>query len=331
MFNISISARVKSFKSMSAYGQYLLILSSIILASCSGGDAASPGTNNPSARPLDLDADNAVDVATLSLVETEALAEAIYIIMEEFDTSPPSVGIDVTNCTDGGTETTEFRDNDNSMSLTSGDNIIGSDAACQEGTAASDGEIRINLLASTNPAANRYVGEFIFESTVFSLDGIDVTFDGGANFEVEFFAGIATFLSVNTLEGGITISVGASGSPSSTTETITIRDLERGINASGDLLLDMAVEFESETLGGTFTLATGSNLLSLAGEAPSAGNIILGGDDNSAIRITGNSGVTNPQTNIAIDEDGNGSFEIVLSPPLTWVDIMGSGFLVGLP
>jgi hypothetical protein len=74
MINISISSRVKSFKSISAYAQYLLMLSSIILASCSGGDAGSPGTNNPSARPLNLDADNAVDVATLSLVETEALA-----------------------------------------------------------------------------------------------------------------------------------------------------------------------------------------------------------------------------------------------------------------
>ncbi len=331
MINKSISSRVKSFKSISAYAQYLLMLSSIILASCSGGDAGSPGTNNPSARPLNLGADNAVDVTTLSLVETEALAEAIYIVMEEIDINPPTVGIDVVNCTDGGTETTEFRDNDNSMSLTSGDNIIGSDAACQEGSAASDGEIRINLLASTNPSANRYVGEFIFDNTVFSFDGIDVALDGGANFEVEFFVGIATFLSVSTLEGGITISVGASGSPSSTTETITIRNLEREINASGDLLLGMNVEFESETLGGRFTLATGSSLSSLAGEAPSGGSIILSGDDNSAIRITGNSGVTNPQTNIAIDEDGNGSFEIVLSSPPTWVDIMGSGFLVGLP
>lgn len=295
------------------------------------GDAVNTAEVDVSPKPLSLTRFNALNAVALGIEPLEFIAVQVFINLDVLDKNIFSPGISTSACADSGSKMFEFQDADLSADISNGDTMIITDLACRFDNSGREGRLQIDYTAGTSSLTQRYVGTIIFDQLILSSITSDFVLNGGFNFDITFNAAPASDLLLTMVNSNKpSIGLFNSGSTTSLETTILgVHHLSRVVDSDGAAMVMLDVDVTSQLLSGSYRFRTESDLTMNAGEYLNSGSLLFTAIDDSALRVTGDSPFTG-LVNIVADENGNGTFETIVSGSPQWDDLV-SGFLVFLP
>lgn len=309
----------------------------VSLISCGGGGGSGSnggGTHPPeTTQPIALTQANATGVAAESLHQIEAAASTTELFLQILGGLSFPTGITSSNCSLGGSEDVEFRDNDNNQILSSGDVLILRDRHCSAGGILSQGDVTISYTFVGSGQAGtltRHTGTITFNKveSSYSQSGQNIfKLDGALSFDYErpaAFAG-SHALSISSSGASLAISFGAwQGSLQITNVSLVERQAANDFEINVDAIYTMPAR--SQSVG--ISTGSSSGLGGVYGQYPTTGLIRLIGAHGSEIRLIPNSIVSTPYLAFSLDEQGLGIFTtLVLTPSPAWENY-SAGFFI---
>jgi hypothetical protein len=218
---------------------------------------------------------------------------------------PESTNTVTLSCGTGGTISTTFADNDNNLTLSSGDVFTLVFSQCQDSpTESLNGTIVITATSVTSSS------QFSASASLQSVQAVDGALSSTVN-------GTVTVAELDsTSESDTTINVGASGlsvitvSPTYS-DAITFASgmqiLSKDQFTLAQTVTTLDGSYSATSIGGTVTVATTQPVVTrYTDDFPYAGTIHITGANNSALLITV---LDNTQVQLQVDANGDGTYE----------------------
>jgi len=321
---------------------------SVLLGACGGGGGGGDGASNvgiSASDPVAITPDNATEVASATFEATDGLTgnsegavgflpasvgqasaaqiNVIKTIIQQAKRAPVFLSGDGTgvapaatrpiaedceNAPNGSISGT-FNDNDNDLTLSTGDSVSMTANNCDFGGVVMNGTISMsNVVVSGDESSPPYSMQFRMQATNFSVSvsGETVVMSGDGTIGESSIDGFNFSSSVS----GNGIRITAAG------ETLTLTDydiLETENEATGEYAISINATISSSSVGGSVTVTTDVALSGIGSGDPSAGQVTCVGANSSSLTLTV---VDSLNVEIEVDTDGIGGPDETLS--LAW-------------
>jgi hypothetical protein len=325
----------------------ILLSASALLGACGGGGGGD-GVSNvgiSASDPVAITPDNATEIASATFEATDGLSgnsegvfgvlpasagqlsaaqiNVIKTIIQQAKRAPVFLSDDGTGVAPAATQTSQencengpngsisgtFNDNDNDLTLSTGDTASMTASNCDFGGVVMNGTISIsNVVVSGDEISPPYSMQFRMQATDFSVTvtGETVVMSGDGTISESRSDGFNVSSSVS----GNGIRITAAG------ETLTLTDydiLETGNKATGEYAISINATISSSSVGGSVTVTTDVALSGIDSGDPSAGQVTCVGANNSSLTLNV---VDSLNVQIEVDTDGIGGPDETLS--LAW-------------
>jgi hypothetical protein len=318
---------------------------SVLLVACGGGGGGDGASNVgiSASDPVAITQDNATEVASATFEATDGLTgnsegalglvpasvgqasaaqiNVIETIIQQAKRAPVFLSNDGTGgvvpaatqtseeaCENGSISAT-FNDNDNDLTLSTGDSVSMTANNCDFGGVVMNGTISMsNVVVSGDESSPPYSMQFRMQATNFSVTvtGETVVMSGDGTISESSSDGFNFSSSVS----GNGIRITAAG------ETLTLTDydiLETENEATGEYAISINATISSSSVGGSVTVTTDVALSGIGSGDPSAGQVTCVGANSSSLTLTV---VDSLSVQIEVDTDGIGGPDETLS--LAW-------------
>jgi hypothetical protein len=326
----------------------ILLSASALLGGCGGGGGGGDGVSNvgfSASDPVVITPDNATEVASATFEATDGLTgnsegvfgvlpasagqlsaaqiNVIKTIIQQAKRAPVFLSNDGAGVTPAATQTSQencengpngsisgtFNDNDNDLTLSTGDTVSMTASNCDFGGVVMNGTISIsNVVVSGDEISPPYSMQFRMQATDFS-----VTVSG----ETVVMSGDGTISESNSDGFNVSSSVSGNGiriTAAGETLTLTGYDiLETENEATGEYAISINATISSSSVGGSVTVTTDVALSGIGSGDPSAGQVTCVGANSSSLTLKV---VDSLNVQIEVDTDGIGGPDETLS--LAW-------------
>ena len=323
----------------------LLLSATAVLGACGGGGGGGSSAGITGGDPVTIAAANAGSVTGATLDATDGLtgntegavglfpaavghsrSEQINVIdtilgqikkapqlfpAESSRVSPAAVQSLSQNC-DTGSISGSFNDNDNDLTLSTGDSVNITANGCTFSGVTMNGSMSMNnVVISGDELSPPYSMQFTLQATDFSVSvsGETVVMRGGGTIGESSSDGIS-FTSSFT-GNGIEI---AAGGKSLTLTNYNIQETEN--QATGAYSISINATITSPSLGGSVTVTTDAVLTGVGSLDPDAGQITCVGAGNTSVTLTA---VDSINVQLEVDQDGDGNVDQTLTA--AWADL----------
>ena len=328
---------------------FACLVVTLTLTACGGGGGGGGGSNpttpppppNPS-EALVIDDTNAIDTLTVAASLSEGIMALGVLAMEQVILIANDGSLTASaNCDSGGTISVDVDDVDVSGNLTAGDTIdVTLTGGCRERVIGdpAEGTFVIELTS----IFTGYQDEAVFRGTLrltdaLEIEGVDsigpitTTVEGPVEFGVATSGQVIEGFRL-TLSAGeeVVFTVGTNRQPPSV-ERVTSFEFSRRVFRSDTSDNNYSVRYdlgiESELLGGSVSCSTDVPISGIDfGTPPVAGRLDCVGASNSAVRLLSDRGSTSDPLVVELDDDGDGSFDLLV----TQANVFWSNFIEGV-
>lgn len=317
---------------------------SVMLVACGGGGGGDGASNVgiSASDPVAITQDNATEVASATFEATDGLTgnsegavgflpasvgqasaaqiNVIKTIIQQAKRAPVFLSNDGTGgvvpaatqtseeaCENGSISAT-FNDNDNDLTLSTGDSVSMTANNCDFGGVVMNGTISMsNVVVSGDESSAPYSMQFRMQATNFSVSvsGETVVMSGDGTIGESSSDGVLT-----SSVSGNGIRITAAG------ETLTLTDydiLETENEATGEYSISINATISSSSVGGSVTVTTDVALSGIGSGDPSAGQVTCVGANSSSLTLTV---VDSLNVELQVDTDGIGGPDETI--PLAW-------------
>jgi hypothetical protein len=288
------------------------------------GSGGGPGAPTPPVTPsaVAITSSNAQAVQSKSLgtaATVVSLSRTAIAAFQAID-STQSVATSTTNCTNGGTQSVSITDADRTGRVSAGDTIAITLASCTQGTIATTGSLRFEVLALSRayPESNLTIRVTVPEYSL--SNGISIT--GAMTIDYRYADNFTGNGFDHVVITGDALSI-RSGGQADTLQAFTIDLYER--YGTARLALTINGSLSSDALQGTVSITTEQSLTGRVGAQPTLGRIVFRGAGNSAVAIVDGLNGESSLTAAAQQSDFDGDGTFIQGASIAWDSVTSPG------